>query len=132
MEPSSRLILYGNSMFLAGIKAELEQRTSFELITVEAKYPDAAALIDTCNPRVVLFDLAAEQPSFAFSLLRERPGLLLIGVDPCSDQLLLLSSQPVKASGMSDLVKVIKKELSIAAGANDAHTPEPLATDCPE
>lgn len=118
-------------MFLAGIKTELEHCTSLELITVEAGCPDAAALIDSCDPRAVLFDLATQHTGFALALLRKRPGLLLIGVDPCCDELLLLSSQPIEALNISDLVEVINKEVS-TAGTNNAHIPSPLAVDSPQ
>ena len=68
MDAGSRLVLVGNSLFLAGIKTELERLTCPELITVEAGCPDAAALIDSCNPRVALADLAAEHQNFAVLL----------------------------------------------------------------
>jgi hypothetical protein len=112
MGAASRLVLYGNSMFLAGIKAELEQLALLELITVEAGCPDAAALVGSFNPRVVLFDLASEHPGLAVSLLREQPDLLLIGVDPCSDELLVLSSRPARALSISDLAAVIREGVS--------------------
>jgi hypothetical protein len=104
------LILYGNSVFLAGIKAELEHQVALELITIETGSPDVANLIRDNNPRAVLFDLSAEQPGFAITVLRERPGLLLIGVDPSSDELLILSSYPQQALSMSDLVEVIRRQ----------------------
>lgn len=129
MDPNSRIVLYGNSMFLAGIKAELLHCTSLELITVEAKCPDAAALIDDCDPRVVLFDLTMPHSEFALALLRKRPGLLLIGVDPSHNELLLFSSRPFEALSMSDLVQVINEEISKAAGANHAHNSSPSAAD---
>jgi len=110
MDASSRLVLYGNSMFLAGIKAELERLTSLELITVEVGCPDAATLILSCKPRVVLFDLAAQDSGLAVTLLRERPGLLLIGVDPSRDEMLLLSSRPRQVLSVADLVEVMQSE----------------------
>jgi hypothetical protein len=97
-------------MFLAGIRAKLECLTSLKLITVEADYPEAAALVDSCNPLAVLFDLAADHPEFAVSLLHRHPGLMLIGVDPSSDELLVLSCHPAVALNMSDLVEVINRE----------------------
>jgi hypothetical protein len=44
------------------------------------------------------------------TILRDRPGLLLIGVDPSRDELLVLSSHPQQALSMSDLVEIIHKE----------------------
>ena len=110
MDAGSRLVLYGNSLFLAGIKTELERLTSLELITVEAGCPEASVLIDSCNPRAVLFDLAAPHSAFAIALLRERPGLLLIGIDPSRDEMLVLSSRPQQALNVADLVEFIQQQ----------------------
>lgn len=111
MGVGSHVVLYGNSMFLAGIRAELERLTPLKLITVAADYPDAAALVASCNPLVVLFDLTADHPEFAVSLLHKHPNLLLIGVDPSSDELLVLSCHPAVALSMSDLVELINQEV---------------------
>lgn len=117
MGASSHLVLYGNSMFLAGIRAELERLTPLRIITMATGCPDAAARIASLNPHIVLFDLSADQPGFAVSLLRRRPGLLLIGVDPSTDNLMVLSCQPAEALSMPDLVEIInRKALSSQTG----------------
>jgi hypothetical protein len=107
MAADSSLVLYGNSVFLAGIKAELERNTVLELIVLEVGHPGVADLIRRCKPRAVLFDLSEGQPDFSVTLLHEQPGLLLIGVDPSSNDLLVLSSQPVQAHSLADLFNVI-------------------------
>jgi len=121
MSAGADLIFYGNSMFLAGIRAKLEHLTSLKLITIAADSPDAAALVAANNPLAVLFDLAADHPGFAVSLLHMRPGLLLIGVDPSSDQLLVLSCHAALARSMSDLVDLINQNVS-RPGADEGIT----------
>ena len=88
MAADSCLVLYGNSVLLAGIKAELQSHGTLELITIEAGDFDASSRICALNPRAVIFDLGEAQPDFAVSLLRARPGVLLIGVDPSIDEML--------------------------------------------
>ncbi len=105
-----RLVLYGNSVFLAGIKAQLEHTAAFELITMEAMLTDVAERIHACRPRAVLFDLAMGYPEFAVALLHEQPGLLLIGVDPNSNELLVLSGQQEQALSTADLIEVVGKD----------------------
>jgi hypothetical protein len=107
MTAEACLVLYGNSVFLAGIKAELERATTLELLTIEAGRPDALELICKHQPRAVLFDLGTGQLDFVVSLLRGQPGLLLIGVDPSSDEMLVMSGHPQKALSLSDLVEII-------------------------
>jgi hypothetical protein len=118
MAEASCLVLYGNSVFLAGIKSEFQRYELPEVITVEAGRPDAPSRICALKPRAVLFDLTAVQPDFAVSLLREQPGLLLIGVDPSSDELLVLCSHSAQALSMSDLVQIITRKESVLDHSN--------------
>ncbi len=107
MAAYSCVVLYGNSVFLAGLKTELERCLGLDLVTIETVDPNAIELILAHKPRVVLFDLTMVQPDFAVRLLREQPGVLLICVDPSSDEILVLSSQPQHALSIADLIKVI-------------------------
>lgn len=108
MPAHSCVVLYGNSVFLAGIKAELELDPGIELIAVDAGSPDVMERIRYHKPRALLFDLAEGQSDFAVALLREQPSLVLIGVDPSSDELLVLSNQPVQALNLSDLIELTR------------------------
>ena len=89
---------------------ELERDHDFELelLTVEAGSPDVTFLLRECKPCAVLFDLGIDQPSFVIPMLREQPGLLMIGVDPSSDELLVLSNQPTQALNLADLIEFIR------------------------
>ncbi len=110
MVASTRLVLYGNSVFLAGIKAQLEQVPALELIALEAAQTGMVDRMRACRPQAVLFDLTMGYPDFAVALLHEQPGLLLIGVDPNSNELLVLSGQQERAVAVADLLKVIHRE----------------------
>ncbi len=104
------LVLYGNSIFMAGIQAELRLRTALKLVTIEAGCRDAADIIRSQVPIAVIFDLACAQPDFAISLLQDQPGLLLVGVNPSSDKMLLLSSQYATALSMMDLMEIVGRQ----------------------
>ena len=106
------VVLYGESVFLAGIRADLQSRTQFEVVTVRPDCPDAAGLIHDHRPAAVIFDLSAAQPDFAVALLRGRPDLLLIGLDASSDELLVLSGHAEQALNVADLIKVIHQKQS--------------------
>ena len=111
------LVLYGNSVFLAGIQAELEsdRDLGLELLSVEAGGVDVTGMLRERKPCAVLFDLGMDQPSFAISMLRELPDLLMIGVDPSCDEMLVLTSQPMKALVVRDLVHLILEASKLQA-----------------
>jgi hypothetical protein len=118
MAAPARLVLYGNSVFLAGIKTELGRHSSLELITIEAGLPGAAERIRDLNPCALLFDLSAAQPDFAIPLLRDRPSLVLIGVDACSDEMLVLWPHKERAVNVGDLLTVIGQETTASTSSS--------------
>ena len=68
------VILYGNSVFLAGIRADLEERGRFAVLTLKPGCPDAPNIVRERRPAALLFDLSAAQLDCAIALLRDRPG----------------------------------------------------------
>ncbi len=105
-----RLVFLGNSVFLAGIKADLISR-QVETVTVESDVPDAADLIRQHEPSAVIFDLGAGYLDIALSLLHDRPDVLLIGMMPSSDQVLLLSAQQVPVFSVGDLLDIVQSHV---------------------
>ena len=101
------LVLYGGSVFLAGIQAQLERDTTLELLALGAGQVDAMDRIRSLRPRAVIFDLTMDQPHFAIPLLHEQPELLLIGMDPSMNEMLVISTRPEKARAVNDLVQLI-------------------------
>ncbi len=110
MEKRRRVAVYGNSLNMAGIIASLKADTTVEVVCVNLDSPDARQSLDENDPAVIVFDLSDPQLSLGFTLLRDRPSLLLIGVDPSRDEMLVLSSHPAQALSMADLIRVIHRK----------------------
>ena len=108
MAERTQVVVYGTSLHMAGIAASLKEEAGLAVACVE---PDSAAArqhLPELSPAVIVFDLSDTKPGPDITLLRERPDLLLIGVDPSSDELLLLSSRPAQALTLSDLIELIR------------------------
>jgi hypothetical protein len=97
---------------MAGIAASLKTDATLEVIWINPHAPNARQSLNELNPSVIAFDLSDTNPGLDIILLRDRPGLQLIGVDPSSDKLLVLSSHAPQAHCMADLIKVIQQEES--------------------
>ncbi len=115
MDKMRNVVLYGNSLVVSTTGASLDECAGLEVVRVEAGRPDAAELIRGRRPCAVLFDLAAFLPGPVVSLLREQPDLLLVGLNPSSDELLVLSVKPQPALSLADLVEVILQKDSNSA-----------------
>ena len=102
--------MYGNSLNMAGIVASLKADTILEVLCINLDSPDASQSLDENDLAAIVFDLGDPPLRLDITLLRDLPGLLLIGVDPSRDEMLVLSSQPEQALSVADLVKVIRQK----------------------
>ena len=107
-----RVVVWGTSLNLAGIAASLKTNPTLEVIGVDPNTPASRQALDELAFAVIVFDRCEASNDLVASLLRERPGLLMIGVDPSSDEMLVLSGRPVQALSLSDLVNVIERQAS--------------------
>ena len=110
MEKCGRVAVCGNSLNMAGIVASLKADPTLEVLCVNLDSPDVRQSLDENNVAAIVFDLIDPSLRLDVSLLRDRPGLLLIGVDPSRNEMLVLSGHPAQALSMADLVSVIHQK----------------------
>jgi hypothetical protein len=110
MEKRRRVAVYGNSLNMAGIVASLKADTTLEVLCVDLNSPSARQSLDENDLAAIVFDLSDRPLRLDVTLLRDRPGLLLIGVDPSRNELLILSSHPAPALSVADLVSLIHQK----------------------
>jgi hypothetical protein len=106
-----RVILYGRSVILGTVGVSLERYADLEIIPLSPPLPGAEEL-EALAPDVILFDVDAGRPEAAFTLLETWPNLLLVGVNPESDQIVLWSSSRGSALVTEDLVRVISPRVN--------------------
>lgn len=104
-----RVVLYGKSVILGSVGASLRRYPDLEVIPLSSLCPTLQEL-EEHTPDVILFDAEAGHPDAAFALLETRPGLLLIGIDPSSNQVRLWSGRQLCELSTQDLVKVISRK----------------------
>ncbi len=109
MEKRRGVAVHGNSLNIAGIVASLKADTTLEVLYVNLDSPNARQNLGGNELAAIVFDLSDPPLRLDFTLLRDQPGLLLIGVDPSRDEMLILSSHPARALTMADLVNVIQQ-----------------------
>ncbi|PWB50195.1 MAG: hypothetical protein C3F13_17155 [Anaerolineales bacterium] len=102
------VLLYGNSLTVSTIGASLQACPDLQVLSLDPTRPNVIWRQEELQPGIVIFDLATAYPNFAIDLWRAHPGMLLIGVDPSSDEMLVLSDRPQPALSVQDLVNVIR------------------------
>ncbi len=107
MENRTRVVVYGNTLSMAGIAASLKAESTLKVICVDPHEPTTRQTLLELDPKTIIFDRTQPHPELELALLREQPGLLLIGVDPSSDDALVLSGQFTRILSGKDLAKLV-------------------------
>jgi hypothetical protein len=114
--------VYGNSLNMAGIVASLKGDTTLEVLCLSLDSSNARQSLDENDLAAIVFDLSDPHLHLDVTLLRDRPGLLLVGVDSSRDEMLVLSSHPEQALSMADLASVIhQNEFSSSSFRGEYH-----------
>ena len=108
MERRQRVVLCGQSVILGAVQASLLHHPQLEVFSVAS--PATGQELARLAPDVILYDAGAGQPAPAFALLHDRQDLLLIGLDPSSAEMLVVSGFPVQALSVADLLQVILRK----------------------
>jgi hypothetical protein len=110
MEERHMVVLYGNSLLMAGVEASLRGRTGLDVVRIDATLPNVAQSLCALHPDVVIFDLATPLSNFQLpsSILQEHSGISLIGLDLNSNKVLVLSGQEHTVLAANDLAQVIQ------------------------
>jgi hypothetical protein len=117
MKLRKRVAVYGNSLHMAGIVASLKVDPSLDVLRLNFDSIDAHQNPDVCDLAAIVFDLCDPPRRLDIAFLRNCPDLLLIGVDPSRDEMLVLSSHPAQALSVTDLIYVIhRKDSSSSPG----------------
>src|SRR3990172_3862922 len=127
MMQTKKVVLYGSSLFIVGLEASLAAVPGLGNQRVDVQRDDSLDRVRAAAPEVIVVELGAAPGDQAFTLLKEFPGVVLIGLDLESDQLLVLSAHQQPSQAAADLVEVINKQRSrreeniIPATANRKH-----------
>lgn len=110
MEKRRRVAVYGDSLNLAGIVASLQSDATLDVFCVSPESRLAGQNLEDRELAAVVFDMSDSPLPLDVAWLRGQPGLLMIGVDPSSEELLILSSQPARVLSMAELVNIIHQK----------------------
>jgi hypothetical protein len=108
METVRTVVLCGDSVVLAGVGKSLEGCRRLRVLSLPASPLPNGDDLDSLSPDAVVLDLGEVGTEAAFGLLHDHPGLMLIGLDPGGDRLMVLSGRRARKLGTDELVRLIE------------------------
>lgn len=109
MNSRKRVLVYGKTLNLAGVTASLKLDGCLDVMFVNPQGPNARQCLEEFNPETIIFDLTDTPADLDIKLLRKRPGLLLIGVDPSSNEVLALTGKRNRVVTASELAQLVSE-----------------------
>lgn len=105
MDSSPKVLFYGNSLVLAGVQATFKGYAGFEVIALDKPASEGELL--AFDPSVVVFDMGSLESEFLFAPMQDLPGVLMIGVDPESHEV-LLTGQAVCSLSLEQITQIVR------------------------
>jgi DNA-binding NarL/FixJ family response regulator len=110
MPPDPLIMLYGDSLFLAGIEVSLRAMHGFTVVRVSGNLAEAEASYDALRPNVIIIDTSADHADDTVRSLSALPGLRLVGLTPASCDVVVFSGARSPATTMDDLARILQTE----------------------
>lgn len=107
MSDKNCVLVYGRCLNLAGVAACLKLDADLDVHLADPHQCCARAVLEAYNPDTIIYDLTDPPMDLDLTLLGDRPGTQLIGVDPSSDDVLVLTGKRSCAVTMGELAQLV-------------------------
>lgn len=107
MAVSKCVLVYGKSLNLAGIAASLRLNANLDVRLIDPQDPHAKTKLAACVPQTIIYDLTDLPADLDLKLLQDQPDILLIGVDPSCDEVLVLTGQRSRVMTAGELASLV-------------------------
>ena len=96
---------------MEGVATSLENGQRLGVVRMDASLADVDERLKSLNPELVIFELDSPRSPTILSLLRERPGTLLLGLDLDCSQVIVLNSSLHLTRNMKELGQLVQTEI---------------------
>ena len=101
------VLVYGKCLNLAGVAACLKLDAGLNVHLADPQQCSARAVLEAFNPQTIIYDLTDPPADIDLALLGDRPGTQLIGVDPSSDDVLVLTGKRSRVVTANELAALV-------------------------
>ncbi|MDT8903527.1 hypothetical protein [Anaeroselena agilis] len=107
MQKRLEVAVCGGSLLAAGIAASLEARGEIRVSRLGSSLAEAAPAVRMLSPQAIIFDIRDGGLAEVGTLLREKPGLVLIGLEHDRDTATVFAAGRQKVESGEELARLI-------------------------
>ena len=112
METRPVVLLVGDSVLMESVALCLRVKHMLDVVWLDPESVDITQCVKIVQPALIIFELDAPQTQSILSLLRDRPGTLLLGLDLACSRVIVMNSHQCVTHTMRDLYQVFQSEVS--------------------
>ncbi len=110
MNTPQLIVLIGDSLLLDTVEAGLDKSPPIGVMRIHAGVPNINERLQSLNPNLIIFDWDANNCHFILPLLRDQPGIPLLGLDITSSRAISLYSQEYAVYSIHELSRIIYQQ----------------------
>jgi hypothetical protein len=115
MDERPLIVLLGDSLLMDGVAMSLADGRRLGVVQMDASITDIGERLRSLKPELILFELDSPGTPAVFSLLREEPDTLLLGLDRDSSHVIVLNGSRHPTRSMQELGQLVQLQVGCNA-----------------
>lgn len=111
MKKRPLVVLLGDSLLVDSVAAGLGAREALDVIRMDAIAAETGEGLSSLKPDLIIFELDTPWSPAILSILRERPGTQLLGLDLTCSQVIMLNSHQYPTRNMKELCQLVQTQV---------------------
>jgi len=112
---SEAIWIIGNTVLMDGVEACLKELKLNDLVRWNAIHTDIDPYLRTHRPKLIIYELDTPGSYILLDLLKEQPGIHLLGIDLECNQVLVMNSFQRQTRTMTDLYQIVTEVSAIGS-----------------
>ena len=123
MEKRPLVVLLGDSVLVDGVAVSLGDQRVLDVKRIDISVVGLRERLQSLKPDLIVVELDTQGSQSIVSLLREQPGIMLLGLDLTCSRVIVLNSHQHMTRTMNDLCQVVQTEVSEASRSSKGGGP---------
>lgn len=120
MENQFSVVVLGDSLLLDSVAGNLRDELALTVIRVEESCINSRECLKSIQPDLIIFEWDAPRPCSILALLREQPGVPLLGIDTGCSQVVEITGGLHPVQNMNELCQVAQNSLATQINKKEA------------
>lgn len=114
------MVVLGDSLLMDSVAGNLRDELALSVIRVEASCINSRECLKSIQPDLIIFEWDAPRPCSILALLREQPGVLLLGIDTNCSQVVEIIGGLHQVQNMKELCRLAQNSLADVKNMKEA------------